>query len=375
MNKAYSRTVWEDYPSVNSPVNQVNLNNIEKGVDEIDNRVVTLDTTKANKTEIAPLIKEISFDESNGIFTITRKDGSKFTIDTKMEKIAVNFTYNPTTQQIILTLIDGTKQYIDLSALITEYEFSDTDTVSFFIAPDGKVSASVKEGSIEEKHLRPNYLAEIKVEVAKAQASQQAAATSEANAAASATTASESETNAKKSEQAATTSASTATTKAGEASNSAISASNSASMATTKAGEAAASATAAATSETNAAASATTANSSAESALNSAGEATTKAEEAANSATLSKSWAVGDTGIRQGEDTDNSKYYSQLSKQYKEQSSQSAESAQDALEQINKKTELATFDIDDDGNLIYTDNSPYIFTVDDNGNLNWEVAA
>ena len=305
MNKAYNRTVWEDYPSVNTAVNQVNLNNIEKGIDEIDNRVVTLDTIKVNKTEIAPLIKEISFDESNGIFTITRKDGSKFTIDTKMEKIAVNFTYNPTTQQIILILIDGTKQYIDLSALITEYEFSDTDTVSFFIAPDGKVSASVKEGSIEEKHLRPNYLAEIKVEVAKAQASQQAAATSEANAAVSANAA----------------------------------------------------------------------NSSAESALNSAGEATTKAGEASNSAILSKSWAVGNTGIRQGEDTDNSKYYSQLSKQYKEQSSQSADLAQDALEQINKKTELATFDIDNDGNLIYTDNSPYLFTIDDDGNLNWEVAA
>ena len=88
-----------------------------------------------------------------------------------MEKIAVNFTYDPTTEQIILTLIDGTKQYIDLSALITQYEFLDTDTVAFIIGTDGKVSAIVKEGSIEEKHLEPNYLAKIKVESARAETS------------------------------------------------------------------------------------------------------------------------------------------------------------------------------------------------------------
>ncbi len=65
-------------------------------------------------------------------------------------------------KQIILTLIDGTKQYIDLSALITQYEFLDSDTVAFYIDKDGKVSAIVKEGNIEEKHLEPNYLAKSK---------------------------------------------------------------------------------------------------------------------------------------------------------------------------------------------------------------------
>lgn len=51
---------------------------------------------------------------------------------------------------------------------------------NFIIGTDGKVSAIVKEGSIEEKHLEPNYLAKIKVEAAKAE-------TSRADAAASAT--------------------------------------------------------------------------------------------------------------------------------------------------------------------------------------------
>lgn len=180
MNKAHSGTTWENYPSDKSPLNEANLNKLENSVDIIDDRVITLDTTKATKMEVATLVADVTFEESTGIITITKKNGSKITIDTQMEKIAINFDYNTTTQQIILTLIDGTQQYIDLSALITQYEFLDTDTVTFTVGTDGKVSASVKEGSIEEKYLEPNYLAKIKVEVAKAE-------TSRADAAASAT--------------------------------------------------------------------------------------------------------------------------------------------------------------------------------------------
>lgn len=187
MNKAFDFFVWEDFPSINTVIDQKNLNKVNRGLEEVDNRVITHEEVKATKVEVAPLIKEISFNESNGIFTITRKDGSSFIIDTKLEKIAINFGYDPLTQQITLNLIDGTKQYIDLSALITQYEFLDTETVSFFVDESGKVYAIVKEGSVQEKHLRPNYLAEIKVEAAKAQQAAAAAANAETIAGAKAT--------------------------------------------------------------------------------------------------------------------------------------------------------------------------------------------
>lgn len=196
MNKTYGRINWENYPSDETPLNESNLNKIDVATDEIDNRVITLDTTKATKEEVSTLVQDVTFEEKTGIITITKKNGSKITIDTQMEKIAVNFSYNAETQQIILTLIDGTKQYIDLTALITQYEFLDSDTVAFSIDSAGKVSAIVKEASIQEKHLQPNYLADIKVEVAKAQASQSAAAKSESNAKASETAAATSESNA-----------------------------------------------------------------------------------------------------------------------------------------------------------------------------------
>lgn len=241
--KIYSREHWENFPSEKTAINRDRLNNIEGGIDAIDDRVCALDTTKVDLTKANELVKEILWDESNGTLTVVKMNGSKAVIDTKLEKLAVNFKYNPQTQQLVITLDDGTAQNVDLSSLITEYEFLDSDTIAFAIDSDGKVSAIVKEGSIQEKHLRPDYLADIKVESAKAVASAKSAGTSETNAAKSAIDAKD-----------------------------------------------------------------------------------------------------------------------------------SADRAQGIESEINKKLSMAEFDVNEDGELIYTDNSAYNFVVDNDGNLNWEVA-
>lgn len=302
MNKAHVPINWENYPSDETPLNERNLNKMDSAIGIIDDNVVTLDATKATKTEVATLVADVTFEESTGIITITKKNGSKITIDTQMEKIAINFDYNPTTQQIILTLIDGTKQYIDLSALITQYEFLDSDTVAFYIDKDGKVSAIVKEGSIEEKHLEPNYLAKIKVEVAKAESSQQAAAKSEANAKASENAAKASETAAKTSE----TNAKASETAAAKSATAAEASESNAKVSETSASESSATATEKASSASQ---SADTAAEKADIATQKAAEIIGKAESAADSATKAQSYAVGGTGSREGEDSDNAKYY------------------------------------------------------------------
>ena len=241
--KIYSREYWENFPSEKTAINQSRLNNIEGGIDAIDDRVCALDTTKVDLTKANELVKEILWDESNGTLTVVKMNGSKAVIDTKLEKLAVNFKYDPESQQLVITLDDGTAQNVDLSSLITEYEFLDSDTIAFAIGSDGKVSAIVKEGSIQEKHLRPDYLADIKVESAKA--------------------------------------------------------------------------------------------------VNSATNAKASETNAAKSAADAKG---------------------------------SAERAQGIENEINKKLTMTEFDVNEDGELIYTDNSAYNFVVDNDGNLNWEVA-
>lgn len=177
MQKAYNMLNWENKPSIKTPINEKNLNDLSKGVDEIDNRVIALDANKATKTEVSTLIADIAWNESTGVITFTRKNGATLTLDTKLEKLAVNFAYDQENERLVITLDDGTKQYVDMSALITQYEFLESDTIAF-VLENGKVRAVLKEGSVEEKHLRPDYLADIKVETAASGANASAAESS-----------------------------------------------------------------------------------------------------------------------------------------------------------------------------------------------------
>lgn len=249
MQKIYSRIKWENLPSEKTAVNESNLNKMDLAVDNLDDRVVAMDASKVDLVKANELVKEILWDESKGTLTVVKMNGSKAVIDTKLEKLAVNFKYNPQTQQLVITLDDGTVQNVDLSSLITEYEFLNSDTIAFEIA-GGKVKAIVKNGSITEDKLQPNFLADVKVEVAKAQA---------------------------------------------------------------------------------------------------ASESSSKFADASNASSVESKKQAG------------------ISKEY-------ADKAKEYTDNLDKKAQLATFDVNEDGELVYTDNSRDIFTVDNDGNLNWEVA-
>ena len=171
MQKSYTRINWENYPSENTPLNETNLNRIDYATNEIDNRVIELDTSKANATELSKLIKNIVVNEQTGVITITYYNNTTSTIQTTLNKIAVNFRYDFNTQNLLLTLNDGTVASISLADLIQINEFDDTPTVDFTVT-NGRVSAIVPLGSIGDEHLRTNYLADIKVAEANAAASE-----------------------------------------------------------------------------------------------------------------------------------------------------------------------------------------------------------
>ncbi len=368
MQKAYNRTWWHDEPSDESPIDEDNLNNIEAGVDEVDNRILVLDTTKFDKTEAQSLVKKITFDRKTGVFRITYYNGTFELIDTMLEKLMVNFAYDYQTQQLVITLDDGTKQYVDLSALITQYEFLGSDTIVFIVQPDGKITAEIKNGSIGEQHLRPDYLADIRVESAKAAASAEAAKNSEKKSKESEQAAKASEEKSKESEQAAASSE----------------------QKSKKSEQAAASSEQKSKeSEQAAASSEQKSKESEQAAASSASVSAYMSASASNSADLSKeysdmarSYAVGSGGeVRQEDATDNSEFYCRqshtnaaLSENYYQKTKQAGEDAMKslnaAMDNINK--DVPKFWVNPEDGKLYHTPSRFKFWVNPvTGQLEW----
>lgn len=190
--KAHQNINWENYPTTTTPLNEQNLNKMDKSIDEIDNRVIELETKKVEKTDALQYFNGFDYDEKTGIITVTRVNGSKIVIDTKLEKIAVNFDYDKVKQKLFIILDDGTKQEVDLSALVTQYEFAESDRVIFTVRLDGTIEADLKKGSITAEYLEPNYLAQITVQAEIASSAATAAETYAEAAKASADAAAES---------------------------------------------------------------------------------------------------------------------------------------------------------------------------------------
>lgn len=307
--KVFNRINWLNRPSTTTPLNATNLNAGDSAIDKLDDRIITLDTVKADMQVVNGMVADISVGDADGVITVTYKNGSTKTYDTNLEKIATNFTYDYSTQRLVLTLSDGTKQYVDMSALVTQYEFKDSTTIAFSVDSTGKISASVKNGSITDAMLETGYLAKITAQATKAESMANSATTSSNSAYDNAKLSQsyaiggagvrdgENTDNSKyyseqasKSATASANSASTASTKASEAATSASSASTSATKAATSESNAKASETASATSAKNAKTSETNAASGASTATSKASAASTSASNAATSEANAKKY-------------------------------------------------------------------------------------
>ena len=178
---------WRNFPNIDTPITQDQLNRNEQTVDTIDDRVVAFDTTKANQTDLLTCVSNVTFDSTTGTFTFTKKNGTTIVIDTDIEKVITNFDYDddptsPHYQSLVLTLDDGTVKYVDMSALVTEYEFADTSTIHYSIDGDGVISFSIPDGAITGAKLQPNYLADCLAAKSGAETAETHAETAESNA-------------------------------------------------------------------------------------------------------------------------------------------------------------------------------------------------
>lgn len=184
MQRAYDweENYWENKPSTKTPVNKTNMDKLSNATRTIDERVITLYLTKLSKIDANGMITGIAINQDNGDITVTYYSGATRVLHTLLAQISINFDYDKNTEQLIIFLQDGSKKYVDLSALITQFEFLDSDTIYWTIDKDGKVKADIKKGSITADKLQPDYLADITVQAETARQQATAAAASAAQA-------------------------------------------------------------------------------------------------------------------------------------------------------------------------------------------------
>lgn len=180
LTKYYSPFTWRDKPSIESPINAVHLNHIEDGINEMDNRILILAQDKADAADMANVIIDFTMDDTTGVMTFTRFDGSTFTHDTAVEKIALNCYLEG--DNFVLELADGTKQKVSLSKFIDTYTFTSTDRIRFTV--NGKnISADIPDGKITLAKLEPTVMSTIRQYTLDAQTSkgvaEQAASTAQ----------------------------------------------------------------------------------------------------------------------------------------------------------------------------------------------------
>lgn len=177
MNKVYTRINWEDYPSENTDIDEINLNKMDSAIDALDNRIILQDALKLDKSAINGNIADWTMDETTGIITITKYNGEKVIFDLNIEKIPVGFSMSDD-GIITMTTEDGTQFTADIGSMIPVLTFEDSATIAVSVTGSGKnktYSFSIKTGSVTDDMMQPNYLADIRVESANASAYAQSA--------------------------------------------------------------------------------------------------------------------------------------------------------------------------------------------------------
>ncbi|GLC79251.1 SUMF1/EgtB/PvdO family nonheme iron enzyme [Lacrimispora brassicae] len=167
----YSITDWKNLPSQQTALNRTNLIHAENGIKEADNRIVQLDSKKAEQALVNTMVKDVSVDTNTGVLTITLLNGTTKTYDLDIEKVVVNFDITDD-DKLVLTLADGTQKIIDLTRFV--YSVDSTATISMQIQ-DRTITARIVDGSVTMEKLDAAIQTEFRQYMLDAQAARDAA--------------------------------------------------------------------------------------------------------------------------------------------------------------------------------------------------------
>lgn len=172
MGEDYRLIDWKDYPNISTPIMASNLNHMDGEIGALrtetntqTNDISQLKVQKANNTDLLQAVQSVTMNLQTGVLTITHFNGNIITFDTSIEKIATNFRVDddpssPHYMCLVITLDDGSYQYVDLTTILEILAFGGSDRIQ--VTKSGNsYTFDIKRGSITADYLDTNYLAQI----------------------------------------------------------------------------------------------------------------------------------------------------------------------------------------------------------------------
>lgn len=87
--KIYERINWKNKDEAKTTaLDKINLNKMDSALDVIDSRISGMDASKADEADVLQMVKDISIDKSTYVITVTRKNGTRITLDLNSTYIA-----------------------------------------------------------------------------------------------------------------------------------------------------------------------------------------------------------------------------------------------------------------------------------------------
>jgi hypothetical protein len=173
-------------PAINS-LGQTAESNIADQLLLLSNKLLEKVDSSVYESGYNSLIKDVSFNSTNGVFTFTRGDGSQFEYDTDIEKIPVKaeIVEEDDSFYIVLTNEDGSTSRTDVANILRRIVIQNSNTISAFSSKSNNTDTytlEINEGSIEKKHFADDFTKLFDEAVTSVSANAVAAKTSEDNA-------------------------------------------------------------------------------------------------------------------------------------------------------------------------------------------------
>lgn len=92
MNKAHSPINWENYPEKTTPINEGNLNKMDRAIGIIDDRVIEHEHNKLSKTDASSDIVNVEYNEDTSVFKFTKRNGDYVSVDVSSVVVREGYT-------------------------------------------------------------------------------------------------------------------------------------------------------------------------------------------------------------------------------------------------------------------------------------------